>query len=288
MSSNGQELRQLALELAPELEVPLSYSGSEAAATWLGPISNGKALEVVSLCALLYSTKNAGMNVSIDSRLIMNPRSFYFRNEIPTTHVGQAGHSDPGLANLPELFLSAFIPKFSFGLEGRYFSVLREGIPPTQVANFLHGTTSNGARPDIAIVPGKIYANLEGGLLTSTWGHHGESNVQIRAIHSPRLSLVNYSMFAEARLSPIAILECSVNKTRKQFESQIYSYNSEFGPVSRDHICYVHLSGVDQKAIGLNVLMLNEIEMWRRTRRLPEFPELAAWVMDFINEKESP
>ena len=125
------ERRLAALTYKDLKEIILSDSPL-ANSVWNSDLRTGKALEIVSLLAVIKNLQKRDVSLILEEKFFVNPSLFYTRNEIPLHYGAQAGH-EANLASeltLEERFLASFTPKATFRAEGgASWMVFREGNP---------------------------------------------------------------------------------------------------------------------------------------------------------------
>ena len=247
-------IRNTCLDLAPELEKVLLDNSLNSKATWEGNISNGKSLEVLAICCLLYSFKELRAQIKIPEVYLHKPHLFYLQNTLPLSNPTKAGHSSDSM-DLPieERFIATFTPKFEVKAAEKTWTIYKEGVPSIAIEQFLNGNDVSTFRPDIAILEGAGEFQINSSILNFTYSHEDQiSEMQLRILDAPEPRIVDFKIAPQYKTRIAALVECSVNKPTAQLSSQLENYLETFGPSSMSEICYFYLNGNANLDLGCN------------------------------------
>jgi hypothetical protein len=230
MSFNVREQAATAFKNLKEI---ILYDSLLANSVWESELKSGKALEIVSLLALIEELQKCDGSVELVEKLAVNPGLFYARNEIPLHHGAQAGH-EANLASeltLEERFLASFTPKATFrSNDGSSWMVFREGNP----LHLLHTLVSEGDvyrdRCDLVLVRGSIKdVAVKGKVISFTHNDNGEhATYKMTIKNSPIIPLRDYSFSPNYFVKTSGIIECSVSKSKEHVDSQLSRYHELF------------------------------------------------------------
>lgn len=221
------------LKYLPEYSTLLAAEGVLARNTWEANLSTGKALEILTLFALLhYSQKNSAV-CQIDSFFLENADLFYSRNEIPYHHGAQAGHdavySEPSYS-LEKRFLSAVMPRATFTIDDREYMVFREGCPLHLFKHIANGGEIYKDRPDLVIVEGSInLLELKNQKISLKHSNSlGDAEIVLSIKNTNLVPLYDYQKTADYDVIINSIYECSVSKTSSHVDEQLARYQTLF------------------------------------------------------------
>ncbi len=226
-------LRKLAAILCPEIDEAINHNSPVTVSTWLNGIDTGKAVEFVSLCALVNTFKNSNFDVTFPQLYLNSPDFFYFRNVIPQHHGAQPGHQ-PAFDSIPlaERFYAALCPKAIMREpNGREFLVFREGHPIHLIAWYAEKREYYLERPDIVIAEGALELELiANDQLAFDYTHPG-GNVSgvLRVRNDINIPLISLKISGAKDVSVSGLVECSVGKGTDTAESQLLRYLNLFG-----------------------------------------------------------
>lgn len=277
---NALEMRDACLFLAPELEECLMIDSPSAEITWKGDLSGGKALEVLGLSVLIFTAHRCGVSVQIPKEVKERPDFMYFQNVLPRSHAVKAGHSDLSESyNFVEKYIASLIPKVVLDYKGNYWSVFREGAPPWSIAQFVKGVPSISLRPDLAIVPGRVSALVDGSKITYEWEHKDSKwDFQLRVIDGPVPRVIDFHVTGNPTPKLSGLMECSIEKTNSHLEIQIEGYLNSYGPAHLDKVCYFYLNGDPSRRLSMN-LSVEEVIGWTlRPQSTKRLGDLEHWL----------
>lgn len=247
---DGQAFRDISSKIAPEMRRWVSIDSEVSHSTWFGEIKNGKAVEFVTMCAIMAFARERCRNFAFDGLFEREPEFMYLRNQLPLTHGAKAGHSASDLFPIKDRYLAAFTPKATFSKGAVDFALFREGLPHLELIAFLEGEEANRSRADLLIVPGKFSSHLEGDALRIEWYDSTFSfKCHLRAIDGIYPRIIDFRKIGEVpKLG--ALVECSVFKSANQLEAQISEYLELFSIGDRDKIAYAHLGQTTRHNLG--------------------------------------
>ena len=222
-------LRQLALAFCPDLESILMHDSDVTASTWHVGVETGKSVELVSLCGLVASLRQAGCTVTFPSLFKEKPNLFYIRNVIPRHYGAQAGHSAAVFDQIPlaDRFVGALTPKaIVHRPDGKKYLIFREGNPFHLINWVASGRPEYLDRPDILIAEGSLHLQwIKDTILSFRFvGPVGICEGKLRVKNDINLPLVELSMSDLYDVPVSAIIECSVGKGEAAAEEQLARY----------------------------------------------------------------
>ena len=216
-----------------ELRFVIDVASPLSNSVWESNLSTGKALEFVSLIALIREISSMGFEWSIFEFFKNKPEFFYLRNEIPYHHEAQAGH-DASVANdisLQDRFKAAILPRATFCANGEKYMVFREGNPLHLIFNLLSGKQLCKERPDLAIVKGEIILR-ESNDATLHFTHISSDSekvdVKLSIKNTNLIPIKSFSVSKNYKVFTSGIVECSVSKSRSHVDNQLDTYSSIF------------------------------------------------------------
>jgi len=219
-------------EAFPRFKSFLSHASPFAESAWLGPISNGKALEMLSLFSISEAAISLADEFSLPSFRNDNYDHYYLRNEFPNHHEAQAGHEAHLLSqcSLEDRFYASVVPKLTFSLRGNSFMVFREGNPLHLLFCLLKGKTHYKDRPDISIVEGEIRSlALDGGRMYFEHYSRGiKACYEISIRNSNHIPIRDATLPKGYTINTIGVVECSVTKSKKHVDDQLHRYSELF------------------------------------------------------------
>jgi len=223
------ELRDIAVSFCPELEKIIRHESRATSSTWESGIETGKSIELLSLCALTYSLRSTGHEVTLPRLYDTNPDLFYLRNVLPRHHGAQPGHDavTHDYIGLKERFLAAMTPKMQIrDLNGREFLIYREGHPVHLIAWLAGGKTEYRDRPDILIAAGACDLDPAGsGELGFKYSHSfGTVSGNLRIRNDIDVPLISVAVEGETDVPIRTIIECSVGKGSRSAKQQLRRY----------------------------------------------------------------
>jgi len=222
------KLRKNYLNLFPEFEIFITDGCPESVSTWEGPLSNGKALEVLTLFTLLSRIKKCGAEVKIEEKFYNFPSWFFLRNEIPRHHGAQAGHEfyNSGDISIKDRFEAALLPKAKIIQGTQKWMVYREGNPLKNIFDHFSGKPDIHIRPDICLVSGDIEIEFLSKKRIQVTHRDREFYAvsQILAKNSELIPLYDFTCSKDYHVSTIGIIECSVSKITSVADAQLKKY----------------------------------------------------------------
>lgn len=234
---NDEYFKQLALSAAPGMWAAWNTSAAED--VWASEPSTGKSLELATLAILYGALESLGAGPVIPSTLLVRPELYLVRNELPQHHGGQAGHSAAG-REAPERFLAAFTPKLTFRIEGRSFAIFREGLPLHALAQYIRTRQLYKDRPDFVVIEGSFDVTSVDGITTvNAELVSGQFFAQVREVNSRYPQLVDWKSTSSEEPAPIAILECSWNKSESAARHQLTRYTELMPPIRFEQTLFV-------------------------------------------------
>lgn len=276
--TDSMYIRNICIDLAPELEKVLLDNSLNSKATWEGNISNGKSLEVLAICCLLYSFKELKTQIEIPEVYLDKPYLFYLQNTLPLSNPTQAGHSSDSM-NLPieDRFIATFTPKFEVKAAEKTWTIYKEGVPSIAIEQFLNGNNVSIFRPDIAILEGAGKIQIDSSILDFTYTHKNQiSEMQLRILDAPEPRIVDFKIAPQHKTSIAALVECSVNKPTAHLSSQLENYLQTFGPSSMSEICYFYLNGNANLDLGCN---FNASTLFSEAKELDrKLSDMTRWI----------
>jgi len=246
------DLKRRSLQIFPDFEFIISAGSDLSKTVWESDLSTGKALEFVSLLALIREVKDLGASVHIDSYFHENPSLYYLRNEIPYHHGAQAGH-DAVLDNeftLFDRFVAALLPRATFEINGKKYMLFREGNPLHLIEAICIGRSVYRERPDLAIVGGFIeLISVKRNEISII--HHGDeanARIEMSVKNSNLIPLKKYLPKDAYEVNTYGLVECSVSKTKSHVDNQLDNYVSLFGSSGVTPDClFIHGKNIKSK-----------------------------------------
>lgn len=243
-------------------------SESDLAGTvWFGDLSNGKALEVVSLLQLLHCGPHLGLTVRLPELFADKPHLFYARNELPVHHGAQAGHaiSHEFEIGLADRFLAALTPRAELWIDGRSYLVFREGNPYHLFKTVLDGEPAYNERPDLSIVEGEFELEVQSDscLKVVHRNHDGSSSaIELRIKNSNMLPIDDFESSPDYAVITRGVVECSVSKSARHVSEQLGLYNSLFSNPSKD-IANLFVHGKDSATAPFDTAIVDMLDLVR-------------------------
>jgi hypothetical protein len=238
-------LREQAARVFPSFRQIILHDSQLSNSVWESDLRTGKALEIVSLLAIISELNSQLGCTYIDDRFLSNPDLFYLRNEIPLHHGAQAGHE--GLfqfeTSIEDRFLAAFLPKANFKSDDRYWMIFREGNPLHLLFSLIQGAGVYKDRCDMVLVRGLIRDfEISNGLISFTHDDMGAAaKYQISIKNSPIVPLKDYIISEDYSVKTSGVVECSVSKTKAQVDEQLARYRELYKNFnSRPECLFVH------------------------------------------------
>ncbi|KAB0665695.1 hypothetical protein F6V25_08220 [Oryzomonas japonica] len=227
MSITLKTLRDAAAVFCPELAAIIEHDSEITQSTWLTSLQTGKAIEMLSLCALASSAKNLGANIHVPYLFVNKPDLYYVRNVIPRHHGAQPGH-EATIENLllEDRFVAAMTPRLLVEIGSRVYGVYREGFPIHLIHTLRNKKAEYFDRPDILIVEGSVAAILESSdKVNFTYACSlGKCNGTLRVKNDISLPIISYNSDLLGVLPIKGIIECSVGKGNYHAEKQLNRY----------------------------------------------------------------
>lgn len=222
-------IRDIAAEFCPDISSIIYHDSEITASTWSSGIETGKAVEFLTLCALIVETRSAGHDVLFPSIYAVNPDLFYLRNIIPRHHGAQAGHDVVIGEDIPLLdrFVSALTPKAIIkSVSGKIFLIYREGHPIHFMSCLVNKNIEYFDRPDILISEGEIELNTKGITELQFEYKYPTGNIfgALRVRNDIKTPLISFKITGEVEIPINGIIECSVGKGRVRAEEQLLTY----------------------------------------------------------------
>jgi hypothetical protein len=260
-----------------DLDSPITDS------TWNGELKNGKAVEIMSLCAIVWFVENNHLPIAYPDLLFQNPDSMYLRNELPLTHGSRPGHSgDQGRGDLHLRFAASMTPKLVFEVEERTYSVFREGLPQRDLVNYLNDGSISRKRCDLIVVPGKFEIELDGQMLRASWIDLDFSfSYSLRIVDAPFPSIVDAKLSGDVPPSQV-LVECSVAKSLNNLQAQIDQYVPQYGIGENTGVVYSHLYGGSQEFVGFD-LNLGKLLVQLDDDQSTEAQSFNAWLGEVLS-----
>ncbi len=227
------DLKACALNEFPELSYIINADSESSVTVWNSDLSTGKALEFLTMLALVSEIKRIGAELIIDPIFIDNPNLYYLRNEIPCHHGAQAGH-DAALNNefqLEDRFLSAVTPRAAFVYKGEDYMLFREGNPLHLIESLIKDKGVYKERPDFVVVEGsiKIASVKNGRLVFVHTARNGCAEIELIIKNSNLIPLSGFEAEASYEVETKGVIECSVSKTKANVDKQLDTYVGLFG-----------------------------------------------------------
>lgn len=244
-------LVDLAKDEFKDLQFIINSNSSLASSVWKSKLSTGKALEVLSLLALLREISELKLNCAIPKLFQNQPELFYLRNEIPYHHSAQAGHeaSTEGEFLLKERFLAAILPRATFEIGSEKYMVYREGNPLHLISKLLKGEPIYKERPDLIIVKGELlvekYCDSSLSFL-HVLANGAKLKVELSIKNTNLIPIKSFSMSPEYLTHTSGIIECSVSKSKKHVDEQLDRYLSLFSNEAQHTTCFFIHGGKDE------------------------------------------
>lgn len=240
-----ETFEQLAKTVAPGLAD--LFASDEAKAYWAAPPVTGKSLELATLALLHGALQSVGANIAIPPAIAGRPDLFLARNELPQHHGAQAGHSSV-IPDASDRFLAALTPKFSFRVDNRSFAVFREGFPLHALAQFVETKSVYKDRPDVVVAEGQFEITSSDGISTiKAELPTGQYLVRLREVNSGKPRLVEWETNSATKPNPLAVFECSWNKSEQTAYRQLYRYMELMPPIRIDQTLFVS-AGIDSSS----------------------------------------
>lgn len=239
--------RDLALSLCENLQPLLTSCAAET--TWSSPPKEGKSLELLTLVAIFGAVETLGGRPALPELAVAEPDLYFMRNEYPHHFGAQAGHSVLSVA-ASKRFKGALTPKFSFCLEGKTYSVFREGYPLHYVSHYLECGSTYSDRPDFVVVEGSYDVSSRNSICTYTIEIEGQIGVaEFREINSISPQVVSWEMEPYLIRPPIAAFECSWNKKPQTASKQLDRYRTLFRMGTGPNAFFVSARGQKEQLV---------------------------------------
>ena len=247
--TSGTALRDAAEELLPGF-----LAWADWGSTWTRPIDSGVALEWATCAAVAAAAARAGWSCEVP--LLSKEHGkvlFPLRNEVPTQHNAQAGHSASLRHRVPmvDRFVGAMIPKIELAFGAKRLSLFREGCP-------YHAIMTDKVydeRPDIVIVAGHLsegfpWVELRGSSEVVHFSFDidgvGTAAGELQVRNAPWIPCAVRRPENGCDVPARAVIECGVQKTAMVARQQTERYRTLF---SADEVVLV--TGNDLSAMGL-------------------------------------
>ncbi len=231
-SVSPSSIRELCQRLCPELIAILSHNSSVSASSWEAELRTGKAVEILSLCALALAFKLNGGRLIVPRAIGSTPELFFLRNVVPRHHNALAGHRDAHAGSVPlsQRFLAALTPKFAVDIEGSTLSVFREGSPIHQILYATRQGSYYLDRPDLVVIDGNLEATVVDDVFVdfSFSGSSLECSGRFRVRNDAVFPLVYLRTEGAADRHALALVECSVGKSVTMATAQLRNYRALF------------------------------------------------------------
>jgi hypothetical protein len=258
------QIRRLCVDLAPELGVPLGYDGPESSSTWAGELSNGKAVEILALCALFRAVVLLGYEVEVPRYLIDSPALLYEQNTLPKMHASMPGVSaSVEKRSIMEQYTGALLPRLVVRSGTNVWGIFREGFPLHALLRHISGASPSISRPDLIIVPGANSVEMiSDSIINYVWAFgRAEISIELRTVIRDEPEVIAHSSLDELDFYPRAsgIVECSVRKSDRKLMQQLTRYIDEYGLGGLERCAFVTLEGGTSLDLGVsaNLSLIN-------------------------------
>lgn len=222
-------IRELSSKLCPDLSDVIWHESEVTRSTWAQGLETGKAVEFLSLCALVSAYREGGQGVDIPELYKSHPDLFYTRNIIPRHHGAQAGHDAANGDSLPLRlrFLGALTPRAVVKQRDGYpLLIFREGHP----IHFINYAKQYGIyyleRPDLIVSKASVEVqSLSDGEVSFNYRcESGITSGKMRVMNHSQIPLMSLNNTGELDIPIVGIVECSVGKGKDRAAMQLAAY----------------------------------------------------------------